>query len=195
MTPTVEKTWKLLREAVSISQEQDSNIIFYEDKYDQYKDSFNKIYYRILDKYMKKEGVEYLDRHKVSAIAIICLIEVHAISYKKELKEDEFVFMANYILPLNVGLSYMLSCLNDVLEESKSPKCLEKYIFPDAMACPTSVLDIMARNLYYIDTNENWAFNHLDLAERLFWLECYSLQASGIDFKYVREVGNFAKNK
>ena len=132
-----------------------------------------------------KPGVRLLDRHKTAAIVVICQIEARAVFYEGE-PEGNARFMGNYILPLNVGLSYMLTCLNQVLKEAGSPKTLERYIFPKAMACPTDLLDVMARNLFYIDGNSEWSFNPLDLAERFFWLESYSLKSAGIDEKYVR---------
>lgn len=170
MKEAIDATWQLLESIVY--EKNDKNLKLKQEKKDDYTNLVESKYKYLMRNFMK-ENTDYLDRHKVSSIIIISLIESNCLDYEN--LEDE-IFLGRYLIPLNIGLSYMLANINKFREENKLLP-LENYVLPKAMTCETGMLEIMARNLYYIEVTESWSFNELDLAEKLFWLESYTILA------------------
>ena len=132
-----------------------------------------------------KDSSKPLDRHKIAAILIISTIRTDVLKSTKKNEND--IFIGNYILATEVGLSYMLQILNEELEKRELPP-IEKYYFPEAFSCKTDYSKIFYRNLYFSNENADWGLNPLDIAERLFLLEYITLLKNEIDTSILKEV-------
>lgn len=176
MTPLVENAWNSFHDEYFLYGKENSLLNFDESKKSEFKSIFEKKYSHIMKTYMD-ESVKSLDRHKVAALIIISLIDVSPISIDK--LSDEYIFIANELIALKVGLAYMLKKMNDILSEKGNSNKLEQFTFPMAQSCDTPYMDVMCRNLYY--AKRDYMLNPLDLADRLFLIEYISLLKSGVN--------------
>lgn len=176
MTPLIENVWELVKEESKKYTEGNSRFIFNESKYKDFKKTFKTNYEKIREEYMLP-SVNNLDRHKVSAIIIISLLEVNAISYKD--LEQGSIFIGAELLALKVGLAYLVEKLNEKLQEKGVKQKIEEFKLPNAQSCGTPYMEIMCRNLYY--AKNDYKLNPLDLADRLFLVEYIALTKEGID--------------
>lgn len=190
MRQTLEATWKLLECAYEIAKKEDRNIIFSKEVYNNFKLYFENWHKIILDRFMNKNIVHELDRHKIAAILVISIIQSKAISYKETL--DDEIFIGSELLALSTGLSYMQDQLNILLTEI-GEKNIEKYIMPTPLSCETSYFEVIARNLYYenyaTDKEENkiWSLNPLQLANTFYLIEYLTLKENDIDPVKLKE--------
>ena len=173
MTPLIEKTWEIINIASKYICEADKDIKADDTKKEIYATQFRSLY-ELVSKYMKETNTP-LDRHKVAAIIMISTIKAEVLSTSN----NEDIFIGNYVLAAEVGLSYMLSELNEALEDKELP-AIDKFFFPEAISCETKYIHIFYRNLYFADNGQGWGLNPLDLAERLFLLEYLTLDKNGI---------------
>ncbi len=176
MTPLIENIWDLVKEIAEKYTQNDPNFIFRQNRYGDFKQSFEDNYNKIKKEYMLP-SVENLDRHKVASIIIVSLLEIKAISYK-DLEKDN-IFIGAELIALKVALAYLIAKLNEKLEEKNVNKKITEFIFPKAQSCETSYIEIMCRNLYY--AKRDYELNPLDLAERLFLIEYIALTKAGIN--------------
>ncbi len=152
------------------------NIIFYSEKKDEYIKSVNDKYLDYKSKYLKDE-VEYLDRHKMAAILVVCGIECKIIDsgeIGKEIEDDKIDICIQKILLL-AAFDYLLEIMNLKIEQQNddSIKKIDSISFPSAFTCPTPFIDILSRTLYYAE--KNYKLNEMELAEKLFLLEYISI--------------------
>lgn len=176
MTQLIDNVWNLARIESEKYSSDNPNFVFNENQYGNFKEKFIEHYNTIKERYMQP-SVKNLDRHKVSAIIIISLLESNAISYKN--LEPGSVFIGAELLSLKVGLAYLIEKLSEKLQSKGIQQTINEFQFPNAQSCDTSYLEIMCRNLYY--AKNNYTLNPLDLAERLFLLEYISLTKENID--------------
>lgn len=184
MNATTENIWQLLDVSVEKLQEKDSNIELDSESKNEFDSIFKKNIKKIKKNYMKTK-VKNLDRHKVAAIIIFSILKSKAVKYEGNVKKGE-IFIGQYVIAASVGFTYMQSCLNTALEK-KGQKPIEKYCFPTPMSCNREYFEVFCRNLYYADTGKEWGLNPLDIADRLFLLEYYTLIKNDIDPSILNE--------
>lgn len=185
MTKTKEQIWKMFDEVCQDMRSQDPHIIFHADKKQKFFDSFQKMYDLILNECMDvKRGINTLDRHKVAGIIVVSGIESEFVSMQ-ELKNGT-VFLGKEIISLSVALSFLQAALNMELEKAGSEKRIGQFVYPQALMCKTDYFDIMARNLFY--SQKYWQMNPLELAEKFFLIENYTLEKNGIDPAILRKM-------
>lgn len=182
MTPIIENAWTLLENEYQKYSKENVDFILDKNKKEYFKQAFKKHYNEIKDNYMLP-SVKYLDRHKVAAIIIVSILESNAVSYNN--LDKDCVFIGNELLAIKVGLAYMTENLNEKLSEKNVGKKIEKVVFPEALSCETSYIEIMCRNLYIAKTD--YKLNPLDIADRLFLLEYIILLKNGIDTSVLKE--------
>jgi len=176
MKPIIDAYWKELEKTVIYYQKKNKNIVFNDNRYQEFYDAFKKTYYAIRDVYMK-ENVTALDRHKVAAVMIVTSIETDVISYRAKLQEDQN-FLGAEMFSTEVALSWMLDTLNKKLVAlGKSP--IAAYYMPQAFSCDTPYFEIFTRNLFF--TNRDYKLSPLDVSEKLFLIEYISLLENNID--------------
>ena len=176
MTVIVNAFWNNLKKTVSFYQENDKDIVFNQDKYDEFKKSFENSYDFVKEKYMKS-SVRALDRHKVAAVMIVAALNSNVVSYKKTLGEKKH-FLGEEMFSTEVALNWMLDALNKKLGELGVNE-VQAYHMPKAFACETPYFDIFCRNLYYAE--KYYVLNPMDIAEKLYLLEYITILQNGID--------------
>lgn len=183
----IDKTWDLLRRTVANQKETDSNILFKESAYHRYKTIFMQQERIIRKKYMKKD-VKHLDRHKTSGIIMYAILMSSCLKYKKRLEKGKLWF-EKYLIAGNVGMDYMLDRLNAKLKKDDSQKRrIEKIELPEVVfSCDVPYFEVFCRNLYYASKNKNWGINPLDIAEKLYLLEYFTVEKQGIDPNILKE--------
>lgn len=186
MDKTIKKTWDLLKKTVDLKQKEYPEMSLNENLFNLYKDRFCFWYQYIKDNYMNNH-VEYLDRHKVSGIIIVSLIECKAITYDEEKIPEGYIFIGQYLISLSIGLTYMQNRLNDcLLKKGKGP--IDKIWMPECIfSCDNNYFEIISRNLYYSHTEDMWGLNPLDIARELFLLEYITVEKNGIDPNILKE--------
>lgn len=183
MNNLIEKLWDIIYQGAQVYSYDKSHIKYNRESKSTFENVFVDLYEKIARDYMQ-EMEEPLDRHKVAAITMISVIKAKVLECNK-IEEDD-VFLGNYILATDSGLTYMLGEMNKRLDEKKG-KEVKGYVFPEAMACETIYYKIFYRNLYFADSNNEWGLNPLDIAERLFLLEYITLEKNGIDPSILKE--------
>ena len=179
MKPLIEKTWELICLGAKYICEENKEIEMDIEKERVYNTEFRSIHECVLKD--MRDVNNPLDRHKIAAIIMMATIKTDMLKSSC----TEGIFIGNYILATEVGLSYMLSELNEVLIEKKLPT-IESFFFPEAISCETSYNRIFYRNLYFANTCDEWGLNPLDIAERLFLLEYMTLEKNGISPKFLK---------
>lgn len=150
---------------------------------DKFVEYFKAEYNNIMKDYMKNT-VKTLDRHKQAAILIADIIE-NKVVYS-ELNDDENrIFIGTEQIALLFGLSFMRDSLNNILKQ-KHLKEIKEYSFPEPMSCKTTYFDVLTRDLYFQEHNNNSVYI-LFLSHILFQIEYLTLKENGIDPKILRE--------
>lgn len=182
MTKMKEQIWTMFEKVCNDVQKEDERILFHPEQKQHFFDKFETLYEYILQHCME-EGIESLDRHKVTAVIVMCGIESNFVSMDNV--PDKMTFLGREIISLSVALSFMQAALNNQLKENGIDKGIKEYVFPKAWTCKTDYFDIMVRNLYY--SQQYWEINPLELAEKLFLIEYITLEKNGIDPEILRE--------
>ncbi len=169
-----EKIWQNVRIACKFAENEE--IWFDETKRELYERKCNELI-AIVNQYMD-ESSDILDRHKMAAILIIAIIKSEPLVCKKV--NSDYVFVANYVIATEIGLSYMRELFNETLEEL-GENLIDKYFFPESWTCENDYFRVFYRNLYFTDTNIEWGLNPLDIAEKLFLLEYITLLKKGVN--------------
>lgn len=182
MTKMKEQIWTMFEKVCNDMQKEDERIQFHPEQKQLFFDKFQELYDCILQQCMD-EGIESLDRHKITAVIAICGIESNFVSMDSV--PDKMTFLGREIISLSVALSFMQAALNNQLKEKGNDKGIKAYIFPKAWTCTTDYFDIMVRNLYY--SQQYWKINPLELAEKFFLIEYITLEKNGIDPEILRE--------
>jgi len=81
-----------------------------------------------MDRFMTDDTV-VLDSHKQAALLTICCLQLNIIEYSEIPQDDDELHIIPQMIAVNVGLSYMLQCLNDLLQIKKSTNELNGIIF------------------------------------------------------------------
>lgn len=184
MRQTVLNAWDLLETAYNTKiKDQNSDIIFDKNLFDDCYDYFKQWRELIQKKYMKDPEKE-LDRHKIAAILTISIIQSKSIYYNNKISNNQ-IFIGLQLLAVTCGLSYMQDELNKILIENGYDP-IDKYDLPIPFSCDTNYLEVIARNLYYqehgtdLSGKKVWTFNPLDLANEYFLIEYITLIKRGI---------------
>lgn len=185
MKQTIEKTWSLLEKTVEVANRKNLNIILNAQAKEKFADEFETLHKHIKENYMREE-IQNLDRHKVAAIIMVCILSSDALAYEGVLQENER-FFGEYLIAGSVGINYMQDRLNSLLVE-KNQNTIDKFWFPEALSCDTKYFEIFCRNLYYADNEEKWGLNPLDIAEKLFLIEYATLEKNGIDPCVLKDI-------
>ena len=178
----IKKIWEALSETCNYYSKIDSKIKL-EIEYSLFEEKFEAVYNYIKHEYMKKDVIE-LDRHKIIASFIFVCIENSAVNYTGE--KSRYISLVNYMIPVEVGLNWMLAGLNHELEKQKCNRKIQQYSMPTAFACETPYFEAFCRNLYYAKEKENLRLNPIDIAEKLFLIEYITLLENHIDPKILR---------
>lgn len=156
------------------------------------KEKFNKIFKeneeKIRMKYMKPE-VENLDRHKIAGLLIYAIISSDIIVPARKCGDKE-IFFGKYLIAVNIGLSYLLDRLNELLIAGNhiTKEIEEIWMPPFVFSCPNNpYYEVFARNLLFSEENKDWNINPLDLSEKLFLLEFVTLEKTGINPEILKE--------
>lgn len=140
-----------------------------EEMYEEFESAVNKMYIRLLERAMQPDVV-YLDRHKVSAIIIVVLINLKVIYIKEGIANSNAELP--YQLAISTGLSYMLYELNhERLNNGKN--VISRYIFPKQMFGEANCCENIVRMLYL--TKDNLSDSILLLSCTLFMIEAFTL--------------------
>lgn len=157
---------------------------FHRDKYEDFCKLFKEKYDDIMKRFMK-EGTDALDSHKQAALLTICCLESNIIEHKAD--DPESISIIPQLIALNVGLEYMLDCLNKKLIRKGIFKKIKEYYFPIAIACETPYIEIMSRILYHEQTETDMSYNVLELADRYFLLEYINLLQRRIEPSLLKD--------
>lgn len=130
---------------------------------------YQSSYQNVLHKFMNEETT-VLDSHKQAALLTISFLELKIIEHP--LQSDEEISIVPQMIALDIGLSYMLACLNDSLKAHGIKKRIERYYMPVATACDTPYPEIICRILYQEQNEPDMGFNILELSDRFF---CWSI--------------------
>lgn len=178
MRETKQLIWELVKVNANTLVAEDKNIKL-TGTYEIFSKQFDELYAFIKETYMKTD-TETLDRHKVASIIIISIIKSDVVKYENLCEED--IFLGNQMIALNIGLSFMLNQLNNIL--NKYNKKIDDYFFPEPFSCDTDYFDVMVRNLYF--ATYDYVLNPLELSEKLFLFEYITLQKNNIDLKLLK---------
>lgn len=160
------------------------DLIIRTDRKSKFSELYKKRYQDTMDRFMVEETTA-LDSHKQAALLTICCLESNIIEHP--LDNDDEISIIPQIIAINAGLSFMLRCLNNLLEKKKIKKQIEQYYFPVAIACDTPYLEIMCRILYHEQHEQDMDFNVLELADRFFLIEYINLLQHGIEPALLKE--------
>lgn len=159
-------------------------LVFHNDRYDGFRNLFNVKYTDIMNRFMQ-EDTEALDSHKQAALLTICCLELKIVEHP--MSGSGKISIVPQIIALNVGLNYMLKCLNEKLFAKRIFTKIDKYYFPVAIACETPYIEIMCRLLYHEQNEPGMSFNVLELADRYFLLEYITLLQRRIEPTLLRD--------
>lgn len=173
MRALLESAWENVR-ITSACFEKYDNINFDESKKKDFETHVKRLEKQV--RMYMRESSQDLDRHKMAAILIIAIVKAAPFS---ETQETSKKFMGNYVVATEIGLSYMLQMLNNVLYKvGEAP--LDSYVFPKSWTCTNDYFRVFYRNLYFSNSNQEWGLNPLDIADKLFLLEYITLKEKGI---------------
>lgn len=185
MDQTIKRTWDLMMTTVDEHKKITPEIDCNESCFGAYEKLFNDWYSYIKKNYME-EDVEFLDRHKVSAIIIISILQSDAVICSKEIVDNE-IFIGQYLVAVSVGMTYMLNRLNSVLLKKLKRPIDELWMPKTVFSCNVPYFEIFCRNLYFAHNEKKWGLNPLGIAKELFLLEYITIEKKGIDPYTLKE--------
>lgn len=174
----VNRAWETIEDGYNKYHKNYPSLIFHKESQMDFINIFTEKYEEIMHRFMKSE-TNALDSHKQAALLTISCLEANVIEH--DLKNQNQISIIPQIIALNVGLSYMKNCLNDILKEKKIGKSIEKYYLPVAIACNTPYEEIICRILYHEQNEPDMSFNVLELADKFFLIEYINLLQHGIE--------------
>lgn len=183
----IDNAWNTITEAYEIYKKKCPELIFHNDKKEKFDSCYKEMYSDVKKRFMTND-TDVLDSHKQAALLTICCLKLNIIEYSAlpQNNSDELHIIPQ-IIAINVGLSYMLQCLNDSLRVKKIDKQIQKYYFPVALACNTPYEKIVCRILYFEQHESDMNLNVLDLADRYFLIEYINLLQHGIEPCMLKE--------
>lgn len=176
MNKTIRSYFNVVQQYCDVLNSSGLNINFHSEKIDEYAENVIKKYNDYKEKYLNKD-VEYLDRHKMAAILVVCGIECKIVDSGKtanEIEEGKIDICIQKILLL-AAFDYLLEIMNIKIENKGdgSVKKISKISLPKAFTCPTPFINILSRTLYFAE--KHYVLNEMELAEKFFLLECISI--------------------
>ncbi len=183
----IDSVWPIISEGYKNYKKTYPELIFHDEMKEQFNSLYQKKYRDIMNRFMT-DDTNILDSHKQAALLTICCLQLNIVEYPEQLqnKGDELCIIPQ-IIAINVGLSYMLQCLNDLLQAKKIHKHIRQYYFPVALACNTPYDKIICRILYLEQHEDDMDFNVLELADRYFLLEYINLLQHRIEPSMLKE--------
>lgn len=180
----INETWPVVMEIYRKAKDSYPSLVFHEAKKAEFSEFFRISYQNVMEKFMTEETVT-LDSHKQAALLVICFLKLKIIEHP--LDRNDKVSIVPQMIAVNMGLSYMLRCLNDTLRERGITKKIERYYMPVATACDTPYPEILCRILYQEQNEQDMDFNVLELSDRFFLLEYINLLQHGIEPGLLKE--------
>lgn len=174
----INEAWSAITEIYETYKTRYPSLVFHKDRKKDFDKLFKAEYKKVMDRFMTEE-TDKLDSHKQAALLIICFLELGIIEHSLDNKDE--ISIVPQMIAVNIGLSYMLICLNDRLKEQNIKKKIERYYMPIATACDTPYAEILCRILYHEQNESDMDFNILELSDRLFLLEYINLLQYGIE--------------
>lgn len=174
----IDESWSAITEMYEKYKIGYPTLVFHNDRKKDFDELFKAEYKKVMDTFMTKE-TDKLDSHKQAALLIICCLKLDIIEHSLGNKDE--ISIVPQLIAMNIGLSYMLLCLNDRLKEQDVKKKIERYYMPIATACDTPYPEILCRILYQEQHEPDMDFNVLELSDRLFLLEYINLLQYGIE--------------
>ena len=175
MKKTVESYFNVVGKYCETLNSSGLNINFYYEKKDAYIESVIDRYKAYKKDYLQ-EDVEYLDRHKMAAILVVCGIEhqiVDSGETGREIDKGKIDICCQKIL-LMAAFDYLLEIMNLKIENADTNlNKINKISFPKAFTCQTKFIDILSRTLFYAE--KKYVLNEMELAEKFFLLEYISI--------------------
>lgn len=181
----IDRMWETLEEGITKYKRVYPSIIFHREKKEEFASEFEAKYDKIKNDYMTSD-TEILDSHKQAALLTICCLELNLVECSSYQVPDDELQIVPQMIAVSASLSYMLQCLNDLLEDRGIKKRISKYYFPVPIACDTKYEKCMCRILYY-EQHNGLGFNVLELADRYFLLEYINLMHYGIRPELLKE--------
>ena len=171
-----DSVWDALYHGFKEIQMKYPELKFNSDKKGKFNQLYEKTYNEIIEKYITKK-TQTLDAHKQAAIIIVCCLKLKVIdvSMCSKHSDNADINLIPQIIAINVGLSYMLECLNRILKSKHIYKHIERYYLPIAFACDTPYEKVMCRLLANEQNSGDLTLVILELADRLFLLEYINL--------------------
>lgn len=176
--------WKAVQQGYVECHKKYASLVFHANRDEEFFKCFSELYEDIMRRFMK-EGTTELDTHKQAAILTISCLKANVIEYT--LDDSEHISIIPQMIAVNVGLSYMKDCMNDILRRKKIGKHIDKYYLPIAIACGTPYQEIMCRILYHEQNESDMSFNVLELSDRYFLIEYINLLQRGIEPYLLKE--------
>lgn len=174
----INEAWSAIAEIYEMYRTRYPSLVFHNDRKNDFDKLFKAEYKNVMDRFMTEE-TDKLDSHKQAALLIICFLKLGIIEHSPDNKDE--ISIVPQLIAVNIGLSYMLICLNDRLKEQNIKKKIERYYMPIATACDTPYPEILCRILYHEQNESDMDFNILELSDRLFLLEYINLLQYGIE--------------
>lgn len=186
----VKHFWEALEQTFNDRRKDNPNInmSFNQGQRNLFEQTFKDYYNNIQNRFMTV-GTKALDRHKQAAIFLLSAIKAHVID--QQCSKEEMA-LAQYVISLDVCLSYLTCCINERL--SRIGKRISKIELPFAWACGTEYLTILARILYFendtteMEGTEKMSYNVLEWSDRFFLLEYITLLQSHIDTRIMKDI-------
>lgn len=175
MNMMLELTWNALKDSCGKFKERYSGIEFIDSNRENFYSLFKENYRQIKERFMK--DTDKLDSHKQAAIITISFLKSDSI--KCEVREGKICIVPQ-LVALDVAISYMRDSLNKLLKE-KNLKEIGDYILPIPIACETPYLEVIARILYYEQSERDAQYCIMDLADRYFLIEYMNFTYYGIN--------------
>lgn len=163
MSSKLDQFWEQMINYAYAEQRRNNNIAVNPERKAQFVDTFQCKYSEMMTMYMNQK-VQYLDRHKVSAILIYSVIRTGLLEYKDKTQ----VCKENYQLAISLALSYLVYESN-IDRKEKGQKKLDRIIFPMVYNGNKDYKELLLSILEMSDIDDN--INLLELANIMMLLE------------------------
>lgn len=174
----LQSAWKAIEDAVTAYEKKHYHVKLHQEKKEEFKQTYQAKYKDVMDRFMV-DDTSALDSHKQAALLTISCLESNIVEHK--LQDPKKISIIPQMIAIDIGLSYMLQELNDLLRNKNIDKKIERYYLPLAIACDTPYQEIMCRILYHQQKEEDMSLNVLELADRYFLIEYINLLQYGIE--------------
>ena len=192
ITDVLKKCYEFMIEKAKRDFSENCQYEFHPENFETFRVKFKKRCDYVLKEYMHGD-VKSLDRHKLSAIAIIELVNSDIVTAKPLTVAEQSSGMINiapFLFATQAGFQMLLHWLN--LDLKGKEALIDKWVEPKLLSCPfNGYFMVFARNLYYtkyrvIDNGcYGTDYNELELAEKLYLFEYITLMNNDIDLELL----------